>query len=70
MLSVVYAGEYPGMFAGGPLLEEIRLDNATIRQHNRKVGVLVNAEQKRARELMTAKKKNGATWSGGEFRDD
>lgn len=31
MESVVYASEYPGMFAGGPLLEKIRLDNATIR---------------------------------------
>lgn len=41
MESVVYAGEYPGMFAGGPLFEKIRLDNATIQWHNREVAAAV-----------------------------
>lgn len=46
--SVVYTGEYPGMFAGGPLFEKIRLDNATIRRYNRgEVGAAVRLNKKR-----------------------
>lgn len=59
---VVYTGEYPGMcsLVGGPLLEKIRLDNATIQWHNRKVEAVVGLNKNKRCGSMT--RKDGIGW--------